>query len=276
MILLYLMFVGGGIGQIFQESLGYMPERGISRDSGAYYLEIIQQQDFMLNLSFSLYLALAASFLSMVFGIVTAYCYINLEQRFIRKFAYYSLQLGLILPYIFIIFLGMIYLTKTGLLSRLLYQVGMVKDFTLFPTLVFDQLGIGIMWVYIFKGTPFVALFVLNSMGKVNPTYADVAKTLGATNFVIFKKIYLPLCAEAVIWSTIVLFAYDLGSFEVPYLLSPLSPLPLSAQLYSLYSQSDVAGISKAMAMSMIILVSGGLTGVIYALGLQRVLRGRR
>lgn len=275
MILLYLLFVGGGIYQILQESVGYLPNVGLSNNNGRYYIEILKQKGFIFNLIFSLYVALVASFLSMLFGVMTAYFYMRMEEKLLKKITYGILQMGLMIPYLFVIFFAMIFLGKTGLVSRFLYHIGMIKDFTQFPTLVFDQIGFGILWVYVCKGTPFVALFTINSMMRISSTYAEVGKTLGAKDFTVFKKIYVPLCAKTIVWSTVVLFAYDLGAFEVPYLLSPISPLPLSAELYSLYSQLDVEGMSKAMAMSVIILLSGGLVGSVYALGLHWMLRGK-
>jgi putative spermidine/putrescine transport system permease protein len=245
------------------------------QESRGYFLELFAQEKVIMNLIFSLYVALTASFVSMVLGIITAYCYIVVRHNRIKKITLSMLQLALMLPYVFAISLGMLFLAKTGLLSRFLYQVGILHDFTVFPALIFDQLGIGILWVYVFKGTPFVAVFVMNGMRQVSPSYAQVAKTLGAGNFMMLRKIYLPLCAKTIVWATVVLFAYQLGSFEVPYLLSPISPLPLSAQLYSLYHQTEGDGVPKAMAMSLIILVSGGLVGGLYALGLYKLVRGQ-
>lgn len=172
-------------------------------------------------------------------------------------------------PYILVLPL---FLTKTGVISRLFYNIGIIKNFSEFPQLIFDQKGIGILCVYIFKGVPFVALFIMSVMSKISDKYNGVARSLGAKNLAILRKIYVPLSANAIIWSSSIIFTYDLGSFEVPYLLSSASRVPLSSELFSLYINPDISYIPRTMAMNLIIFVIGIIVAIVYAIILKLIL----
>jgi len=95
-------------------------------------------------------------------------------------------------------------------------------------------------------------------MSRVSKTYEDVAKSLCANKLTILKRIYLPLCSNVVVWASCIIFAYDLGSFEVPYLLGSVSPVPLSSRLYSLFINPNISVIPEAMAMNVMLLVIDG------------------
>lgn len=186
-----------------------------------------------------------------------------------------TLQAGLIIPYIYVVFLSIIFLGQTGFVSRLLYNAGVLSDIKNFPELVFDKNGFGIIWVYVFKGTPFVTLFVLNVMSRISKKYEDAAKSLSAAKITILRKIYLPLCSKVVIWASCIIFAYDLGSFEVPYILSSISPVPLSSRLYSLFINPDIFKIPETMAMNVVLLFIGIIFVGVYAVFLKFLLTGR-
>jgi putative spermidine/putrescine transport system permease protein len=275
-LILYILLIGGGLIETVKESMGYIPVLGLNTFSLDSYKEIFRQNSFLRDLLYSVYIAGTATILSTFLGIIIAYCFVTSRNSRIKAIVKKTLQMGLIIPYLYVVFLAMITLSQTGFTSRLMYNIGVLKDLKSFPELIFDRMGLGIIWVYVFKGTPFIALFVLNVMSKISSTYEDVAKSLSASGLTILRKIYMPLSSRAIIWTSCIVFAYALGSFEVPYLLGNISPVSLSARLYSLFINPDLNSIPKGMALNIIIIVLGGAIVGVYAMMLKFFLKGRR
>ncbi|MGV8905962.1 MAG: ABC transporter permease [Acetobacterium sp.] len=275
-ILLYSLFIGGGLWAVMIESTGFIPGLGLTQFSLNHYREILGNPDFLESLGYSLYLALVSASVSTVFGVFIAYKMVTSQSRMMNRLTKKMLQAGIVLPYLYVVFLIMLMMNRTGFISRVFYQLGFINGLEQFPNLVFDPLGLGIILTFVVKGTPFIALFVVNVMANISNTYTQVAKTLGANNPEILKKIYLPLSSNVILWTSAIIFAYDLGSFEVPYLLGNVKVMSLSSKLYSLYINPNIATIPAAMAMNLTLLWVGLISVGIYSLVLERILRGKR
>ena len=275
-LILYVLLIGGGLIETLKESMGYIPVLGLNTFNLDSYKEILAQNDFLKDMLYSVYIASVATILSTFLGIIIAYCFVTSRNLFIKSIVKKTLQMGLIIPYLYVVFLAMLLLSQTGFISRLMYNIGVLKDLKSFPELVFDKRGLGIIWVYVFKGTPFIALFVLNVMSKISSKYGDVAKSLSASGLTILRKIYIPLSSGAIIWASCIVFVYALGSFEVPYLLGSISPVSLSSSIYSLFINPDLSALPKGMAMNVILLILGGTIVGVYAMILKILLKGRR
>ncbi len=272
--LIYGLFIGGGLILVLIESFGYIPALGLHNVTALHYKEILFDISFIKSLAYSLYIALSSALISTILGVMIAYNLMQSKNRFWKNLSAKILQIGLILPYLYIAFLTFLLLSKTGIISRIFINLSLIDSLEDFPRLIFDQFGIGIIFVYVIKGTPFVALFVFNVMGSISKKYHDVAISLGANKKDILKKIYLPLASNAIVWTSSILFVYDLGAFEVPYLLGTNRYITLSSKLYSHYINPHISEIPSAMAMNIILLVIGILSLIAYAMILKRLLKG--
>lgn len=273
---LYMVFIVGGLLSVGIESFGIIPSIGLTEFSFQGYQMVLSSPVFVRNLLFSVYLAGVSASISVVLGVALAYALVTARRRVLKELTLRTLEFGLIIPYLLVIFLAMLFLGQTGILSRAGAVLGLLHDYSSFPVLIFDSYGIGIIWTFAFKGAPFIALFTYRVLDRISVIYREVASTLQAGEWIIFRRIYLPLSANTIIWSACVVLAYDLGSFEVPYLLNGLRPVPLSSQLYSAYVNPDLNSGVQAMALSMIILLFGILSVVVYGLFLKAVLMGFR
>ncbi|MDW7657922.1 MAG: ABC transporter permease subunit [Bacillota bacterium] len=274
-LVIYALLIGGGLLAAFIESLGYIPVLGLTTFSLDSYRRLFMQQGFLNDFMFSLWIAFISSLLSTFLGVTIAYAVTTTRAKRLSSITRKAMQTGLILPYLYGIFLAVTMISQSGLLSRLFYHLGLIQEPRAFPELLYDRAGLGIVFVFVLKGTPFVALFVSNIMSRVSADYRDVAKTLRARNLTVLRKIYLPLCSTVIVWCASVLFAYDLGSFEVPYMLGALRPVALSARLYSLYISPDLLTIPQTMAMSVFLFLTGLICTAIYAIALKKILGGR-
>ncbi len=273
-LLLYGVFIYGGLLGVLIESFGYIPTLGLTDLSLGHYLKILLDRKFIESLGFSLYIALTSALISTILGVLISYKMMITANKLWRLVTDRVLQIGLILPYLYVVFLAMLFLGKTGFISRVLINISWISSLEEFPRFVFDPFGIGIILVYVLKGIPFIALFVLNVMGSISTTYHQVATTLGAKEKVILKKVYLPLAANTIAWTSAIIFAYDLGAFEVPYLLGTNRNITLSSKLYSLYLNPHISEIPTSMAMNILLLIIGALSVLIYGWAVKNLLKG--
>ncbi len=274
MILLFGIFLVGGILQVFWESMGHIPALGMNRISVDAYVDIVQEPNFLINMSFSLVLALISASIATITGVLIAYGIYLSKSKYIQVLIKKILQMGLMLPYLYMVLLVILSIGKTGFLSRLLYQLGFIEGIKEFPELVYHPYGFGIILVFILKGAPFVALFTLNILNEINTGYGEIAKTLGGNHSSILLKIYLPFLSESIVWCASILLVYQIGSFEVPFLLGTNEPITLSSKLYSLYIHSDIQTIPKTMAMNIIILIISTITVFLYSILLKTIMKG--
>jgi len=146
-------------------------------------------------------------------------------------------------------------LTQSGLTARILYALGGLERPDQFPALVFDRGHIGVILAYTWKEIPFIGLVVLAVLKGVGRDYEEIAQTLGASAWQRFRFVLLPLLIPGIVSTTVIVFAFLFGSFEIPLLLGQRYPGTLPVAAYRAYIDPDLARRPEAMAMGMIITV---------------------
>lgn len=271
---LYAILIGGGFYIILRESFGFIPAFGLKTFTNEYYLKAIGMYGFFDSVVFAVLTAIIASSISMILGTLIAYKLTLMKNEKVKSIINYIIRLGMVLPYLYMVFLVILFFGQSGLVSRLLFRLGVITSPSDFPNLLYGPYGLGIIIVYVLKGLPFVVLLVLNVMSKISGTYNDVSMTLGSNRFQSFKKIYLPLSRDTIVWSGMVLMAYDLGSFEVPYIFAHLKQKSLSVMLYSEYLKPSISSIPTTMSMTVMLFVISLICVASFAL-ITRLLIGR-
>jgi putative spermidine/putrescine transport system permease protein len=247
-----LLFVGGvlvGLGQ----SLGYLPLIGLHTPTLGHYGEILSSGDFHISLLFTLYFALTSTLFSMLLAVGIA---LVLRERFAgSRWLTLLFQLPLPVPHLVGAAGIVMLLSQSGLVARLFYTLGWLSTPAQFPTLVFDRWSVGAILVYVWKETPFIGLVVLAVLKSIGQEYEEVARTLGANGWQRFRYVLLPLIRPGLVSTSIIVFAFTFGSFEVPLLLGQRYPNVLPVRAYQLYSDPDLALRPAAMAEGMVITV---------------------
>ena len=272
----YIFIIGGGFFETISESLKTVGVDGEAGVGVGNYLSLIRDGDFTNGFLYSFYLAFVATVIAAFLGIVVAYFIVTSKNKIINKISRFVLNTVVILPYLYVVFLSILYLARTGLLSRLLFSLGIISDFDGFPQLLNTPAGLGIIWVYIFKGTPFIALFVLNIMSKVSNRFQDISRNLGASKWQVLRKIYIPICSNSIVWSTTILFAYAFGSFEVPYFLSAFSPSTAAVSTFKLFTGNTSQSFYMSMAANVLIFLFGTLLVIAFSFLMRKITGGRR
>ncbi|MGX4601111.1 ABC transporter permease [Faecalimicrobium sp. JNUCC 81] len=250
--ILVILIMGVGILNCIFQSIGYIPSIGLNNFTLDYYKEILRDETFLKSLIFSLKISFISSFICVVVGALLAYA---LSKNKYSKLKVNLLNLPIIVPHIVVVIIVFMIFSQSGILSRILYNLGVIKDSSEFTQLVLDENGIGIILVYLWKGIPFVIITAYNILKNISESLENVAINLGANKFQAFRFIILPLAIPSIISSFIILFAFSFGSFEVPFLIGPSTPKALSVQAYISYSSSDL--MQRPIAMSINVILSG-------------------
>jgi len=217
------------------------------------YFLLLKNKQFVLSLVYSLFIALISSVLSIIFGTLIAAGIWRLPAK-IRIFSIVY-KVPLILPHISIAFITILFLSKTGMLSRVAYHLGMIENFISFPNILYSGKGLGIIFAYIMKETSFVILMVLGVLLKLPETQIQTSKMLGANYLQTFNSVIIPFIRPALRTSFIIIFLYSLGAFDIPYIMSETQPEMISVSIYNTFFNKDLIHRPEAAAELIILFI---------------------
>jgi putative spermidine/putrescine transport system permease protein len=268
LLVLTVLFVGGLVVGLLQ-SFGYFPAAGLTEFSLNAYRELFTDRGFLRSLGFTLGVSLSSTAGSVVIAVAGA---VALRHRLRGKRALlFVYQLPLTVPYLVAAVGIMTLVSQSGLVARFAFHLGLIAEPADFPALLYDDLGIGIILVYLWKQIPFIGLVALAVLQSVGEDYEEQARTLGASGLQAVRHVLLPLIIPGIVPASIIIFAFTFGAFEVPLLLGKRFPSMLSVLAYRLYIDVDVAARPQAMAGTVFIAVFVLLLVALY----RRITEGR-
>ncbi len=248
--IIIILFMGGLIMGLMQ-SLGYMPVIDEYDLTFQAYINIFTDPVFLRSLALTCWIGFGTTIFSTALAII---CALVLRQSLWgKKLVTFIFQLNVPVPHIVGAVAVIFLFSQSGLLSRLTYFAGLTSDPADFPALVFDKYGIGIIIEYLWKATPFTGVILLAVLQSLGEDYEDLARTLGANSWQRFWHVILPLIMPGVLRSSILVFAFAFGAFEVPFLLGQRYPMALPVLAFEYYHDVDLGFRREAMAISMII-----------------------
>jgi len=250
----------GGLATAFIQSLGYMPAIGQTELSLDAYREILTGEEFLSSLALTFYVAGASTIISTVLAVLAALAL----RRSSGRVSSVVFQLPITIPHLVAAVGIALVVGQTGLGARLAAALGLIGEPRDFPALLYDKYSIGIILTYVWKEVPFIALVVLASLRGVASELEDVARTLGAGAWRRFWYVVFPVISPAVVASSLIVFAFTFGAFEVPYLLGKTYPTILPVTAYNEYRDTDLAARPVAMAINVLITLVTTVVAAVY------------
>ena len=256
-LVVIIVLFGGGLIYSFLQSLGWQPLIGKTGLSLQSYANILLSEryaeQFWTGLLLSLWISLVSTTLSAALAVGAA---LLLRRAFRRKrLSVFLFQFNLPIPHI-VAAIGVLFLfSQSGLLSRVGAQTQMLRAPSDFPILVRDAYGVGIVMSYVWKEVPFMGVIVLAVLQSLGENYEDSARNLGANWWQRFRYVTLPLIMPALLSTSIIVFAFTFGAYEVPGVLGVRFPRVLPVMALRFFMDADLNARSEAMAVSMIITV---------------------
>lgn len=253
-LLVLVPLFGGSLVYGLLQSLGWQPIIGHTSLSLEAYGSILFGSEyaprFWQATGYSLRVSLLSTALSAALAVGVAL--LIRASSFGRGVSTFLLQFSLPVPHL-VAALGLLFLlSQSGLVSRVASLLGLIARPSDFPALVRDRAGIGVVIAYLWKEVPFMALVVLAALQSAGSSYEDSARTLGAGPWRRFRYIILPLIAPALAASSILVFTYVFGAYEIPGILGVRNPQSLPVLSYQLFVSPDLRDRAAAMALSVI------------------------
>jgi putative spermidine/putrescine transport system permease protein len=270
LLVVLVLFVGGVALGVLQ-SLGYQPFLGARDLSLDAYRGLVDDVEVRRSLVLTFRLALLATTVSAVLAVAAALLLRSTRRG--RKAATLLFSLNLPVPHLVGAAAMLLLLGQSGLLSRVLAAVGLVDVPADAPALTNDAFGWAILAEYVWKETPFIGVVVLAALSGGVADLEGAARTLGAGAWQRFRFVVLPLITPAVVSTSVIVFAFTFGSYEVPLLLGQPFPATLPVVAYQAYSDTDLTTRPRAMAIAVVIAVLVTLVVLAYTTLTERVLR---
>lgn len=242
------------ICSMLKQSFGIVPGVGLNEVTAGYYSDVLDSEMFYSSLCFSIAVSAVASLLSVGIGFVAAF-FLAEEDK--EGMTMSILRLPILLPHFTAAFLVFLLLSQSGLVSRVSEGLGLISRVEQFPSLIFDPLGFGIIISYVWKEVPFCILFLYPTLRLVGRGLGETAYMLGASKLQYLLQVALPTCRASVLSLFIILFAYDFGAFEVPFILGASYPKAIGVLGYISYISADLGQRPYTMALNIIITIMG-------------------
>lgn len=261
-LIVILTIVLGGLFKSLLISFGYFKEIGMTEFTFEFYKKVLTDKTLIDSLLFTLKFSFISSFLAVIIGAVLAY-----SIFFFDKTREFYLNLPVIIPHMLVVVFLLNFLSNTGLVSRILFQIGLIEEPTQMIQLFYNKNSIGIILVYILKGAPFAGLVILQILKSMSINKFYAARNLGAGVFSEIKYIIWPDIKNSMTKIFLILFSFSFSSYEVPFLIGPTKPRALAVKSYIDFTKNDFIYKPAAIVINIII----GLIGILSVLLILRM-----
>ena len=248
LLVLGVLFTGGLYAALIQ-SFGYLPAIGMTSMSFDAYREVLGREDFLDALLLTVYVASVSTALATVLAVLAALALRHGPGRVSSVI----FQVPITIPHLVAAVGIALVISQTGLGARLAAVLGLIGEPAEFPVLLYDKYSVGVILTYVWKEVPFIALVVLAGLRGVAAELEDVAKTLGANAWQRFRYVIFPVIAPGIVATSLVVFAFTFGAFEIPYLLGEDYPNMLPVMAYEEYRSIRLSDRPVAMAINVLI-----------------------
>lgn len=268
-----VVLFGGGLAQAVAQSLGYrpfLPARPLSFDA---YRALWADPAVRASVALTLRVGLLSTGLAVVLGVAAALLVRSVRRG--RRLLAVLLQVTLPVPHIVAALAMLLLLSQSGALSRVAASVGLIDAPAAFPALTQDAFGWGIIASYVWKEAPFIGVVALAALSGRVSELEDAARALGASAGQRLRHVVGPALAPAVGAAAILVFAFSVGSYEVPFLLGRSYPATLPVVAYQQFRDPDLTARPPAMAISVLTAVLVASAAVAYLALVDRVREAR-
>jgi putative spermidine/putrescine transport system permease protein len=230
---------------------------GLTLDS---WRELLADPTFADAALFSLRTAVLATGVSAVLAVAVA-SVLRVRGTATRALA----ALPVPVPHLLVAVVSLVWLAPGGLADRALGSLPI--------TLVRDELGLGIVLVYVYKETPFLVLLLLAAMGAGLREREEAAAVFGASVRQRLAWVVWPTIRGPLVVGSIVVVAFTLGAFEVPLLVGPNYPPTLATYAYEA-GQGDLIAGEGVAAAALLVTAAAAIVLAFAAAPLARTVEG--
>jgi putative spermidine/putrescine transport system permease protein len=144
-------------------------------------------------------------------------------------------------------------LQQQGVINDGLVASGLIADESRVP-MIYNQTGTIVVMTHILL--PFMVLPLYSVMKGIKPSYARAARSLGATSWTTFRRIYLPQTLPGVVAGSLLVFILAVGYYITPALVGGADG-QLISNLISFHMTKSNWSMAAALAAMLLVVVLG-------------------
>ncbi|OEH92297.1 hypothetical protein BFG57_02845 [Bacillus solimangrovi] len=220
------------------------------------YQDLFANERFMKGLTFSIYVSVVSTFFALIVGVILTHF---IYKFGLKKWGKAMMWLPMLFPHFVAGYLILLFFSQSGWISSIMYQLDLLNEMSSFPNLVYDRKGIGIILTYLWKEIPFVVLMLIPIYEQIDSRLEEVIRMEGGGKWHQFKDARWPFLWPFLVEIGVIIFAFMVGAFEVPYLLGATSPKMTAVLSFEWFYQGGWLKRPDALAgmfvISIIILV---------------------
>lgn len=268
--LLLLLPAIGFLLLVFAYPLGMIVVRSVTdpQPGFGHYVQIATADVYLRVLSSTFSLALTVTLATFVLGYPVAYL---LARR--RGFVQAMLVMLVLLPFwtslLVRTYAWMVILGRYGVVNKTLMALGLTDE----PLrLLHTGLATHIGMVHILL--PFMILPIWSVMSRIDHSLIMAARSLGASQFSTFLRVFFPLSLPGVFAGGLFVFILALGFYITPALLGGPSDLTISMLIAQQVSELLAWGFASALAVTLLVVTLAVILVAGRVLGLDKIWEG--
>ncbi|MEF9951033.1 MAG: ABC transporter permease subunit [Clostridium sp.] len=235
------------------QSLGVYNITSESELSLDAYKSLFISSEFLESLWLSFRVAIISTLISGIIGLFIIKIVFVLGKSTLSGIIKKVVEIPLLVPHIASAYLIGLLLMKSGWISSISYNLGLIGSIEEFPSLTNNINSISIIITYIWKEVPFIVLMILPLVNRIESSWLDIGRVYGCNRSRFFKEVIQPLIYPTWISSMLIVFAFTFSDFEVPYLLGVTYPKFLSVYAYDIYINGELDDRNIALAANFIL-----------------------
>ncbi len=186
-----------------------------------YILSILSNSYHRRIIFFTVEQALASTLLTLLLGLPGAYIFARYDfpgKRTVKAF----LTVPFVMPSIMVALGFLLLFGKEGFFTRLFGDWGILYSWK------------AILIAHAFYNFPIVIRMVSALWQRINPHYEEMAMSLGARGFTLFRKVTLPMLMPAIFASAMLTFVFCFLSFSIPLILGGYQYATIEVDIFML------------------------------------------
>lgn len=241
------------------------PDPGVTGLTPAVYTRLLASRIIRSDIVFTVLVTFASVAVTFCLSYPLA-LYLRFARGRVPALLAVLFTIPLFVPVVIASFAMITFLVNHGLVSTVLYRVGIER----FPPLVYNATGIVLTEVW--ASIPFAVLILGAGLQAIDDALIDGARDVGAGRLRTFGAIILPLNITPTMIALTLLFINVFGSFTIPYLVGGNAPQMLGVTMTNYLTQYFRR--TEAVTMAVMAFAISAVVGVVYVVSVSRRERG--
>lgn len=226
------------------------------------YVRFLGSSWYLINtLWFSIRIAIIATAISVLLGYPVA-LYIagtrGLQKSILMTMVLAPLLIGLVT----LVYGWIVIFRGGGLLNSLMIAIGIYDEPVRY---MWDLKGVIILLVYI--GMPYIVLSLLDSIERINPSFVEAARNVGANRWRAFWSITFPLTLPGLYAGLVIVFTLNFSAFAVPLMVGANDTQMIGLVIYREALLNNDLPFASSLSVIMILANATILTGMSFLFG---------